>query len=242
MIERNLVVERNERVAAKIFRMDLTGDIPQLVAGSFVEVSLNGLYLRRPISVCESVPGKVTLVYKVVGKGTNQMAELPKGTVLSCLLELGNGFSYPAGCKKALLIGGGIGTAPLYQLAVELRKRNIGTTLIAGFASESEIFYQKEFEKVCDRVLYATMDGTLGHKGLVTELLDGCAYDYFYACGPTPMLKAVTAAVATDGELSLEERMGCGFGICMGCSLMTNHGPKRVCKDGPVFRKEELVW
>lgn len=242
MIERNLVIEKNERVAANIFRLELAGSVPQLAAGSFVEVALPGLYLRRPISVCESVPGKVTLVYKVVGKGTAQMSDLQKGDVLDCLLELGNGFNLSAATQKALLIGGGIGTAPLYQLAVDLRGRGIETTLVAGFASKSEIFYQREFENICNITRYATMDGSFGHKGLVTELLAECDYDYFYACGPTPMLKAVTAAIPTDGELSLEERMGCGFGICMGCSLMTTQGAKRVCKDGPIFRKEELIW
>ena len=242
MIERNLVVMLNEEVASKIFRLDLAGEIPQLAAGSFVEVSVGGMYLRRPISVCESTPGKVTLVYKVVGKGTAQMTKLVRNDVVNCLLQLGNGFQIPESSRKALLVGGGIGTAPLYQLSVELRKKGVFTTLIAGFANQSEIFYQKEFENICDKTYYATMDGSFGHHGLVTELLLECDYDYFYACGPTPMLKAVTAAIATDGQLSLEERMGCGFGICMGCSLMTAHGAKRICKDGPVFRKEELVW
>ena len=233
---------RNEEVASRIFRLELAGEIPQLAAGSFVEVEVEGQYLRRPISVCESVPGKVTLVYKVVGKGTAQMTKLVPNDVVNCLLQLGNGFNISDSCRKALLIGGGIGTAPLYQLAVELQDKGISTTLVAGFASQSEIFYQKEFEKICDKTLYATMDGSFGHKGLVTELLAQCNYDYFYACGPTPMLKALNAVVTTDGELSLEERMGCGFGICMGCSLMTTHGAKRICKDGPVFRKEELIW
>ena len=242
MIKRNLVVMRNEEVASRIFRLELAGEIPQLAAGSFVEVEVEGQYLRRPISVCESEPGKVTLVYKVVGKGTAQMTKLVPNDVVNCLLQLGNGFHISDSCRKALLIGGGIGTAPLYQLAVELRAKGISTTLVAGFASQSEIFYQKEFAKVCDKTLYATMDGSFGHKGLVTELLPECDYDYFYACGPTPMLKALNAVVTTDGELSLEERMGCGFGICMGCSLMTTHGAKRICKDGPVFRKEELIW
>ena len=237
-----LRVASNKPIAADVWRMELEGDVPQLAAGSFVELTVPGYYLRRPFSVCASSPGKLTLVYKVVGKGTTQMAQWTPDMQTDVLTGLGNGFDCSAPGKRFLLIGGGLGVAPLYQLARTLHDRGGTTILAAGFQSEKDIFLKEEFSTICESVYYATADGSCGQKGLVTELLADLSYDYFYACGPIPMLRAVQAAASTNGQLSLEARMGCGFGICMGCSIQTTNGPKRVCKEGPVFGKEELIW
>lgn len=235
-------ITENSLAAARTYRMTLQGDVMELPAGSFVEVAVPDCYLRRPISVCASRPGEFTLLYKVVGKGTATMAQLTPGQEVDVITGLGNGFDLSVVQARALLLGGGIGTAPLYQLAVQLKERGIATTLIAGFGTREEIFWEEEFTQICDKALFATLDGSSGHKGLVTEFIAGEQYDHFFACGPMPMLKAVSEQVACEGQLSLEARMGCGFGICMGCSIETHSGPKRVCKEGPVFRKEELIW
>ncbi len=238
-----LTIKHNERIAKDVFRMDLVGDVSAVaVPGQFINIALAGRYLRRPISVCDKRRDTVTILYKTVGTGTSQMAAMAVGETLDVLTGLGNGFDPDAANGRALLIGGGIGTAPLYWLARELKARGAEATAVLGFNSADDIFYEKEFTAVCDRVVLATADGSRGVKGFVSDAMTGLAYDYFYACGPEPMLKAVWRAAESDGELSFEERMGCGFGACMGCTCRTITGWKRICRDGPVLRKGEIAW
>lgn len=237
-----LIVTRNQRLAEQIFVMELSGDVGTLPPGSFVELAIPGLYLRRPFSVSRSENGSVTIIYKLVGKGTETMSHFPVGHPVDVLCGLGNGFDVTKARKKALLIGGGVGTAPLYQLSILLKEQKIETVACLGFNTLSEIFLQKELEENCKEVRVTTLDGTYGEKGFVTTQLTDIEYDYFYACGPLPMLKAVCELLPTQGQLSLEARMGCGYGVCMGCTIPTQLGPKRVCKEGPVFEKEELIW
>lgn len=240
-----LTVAKNVALTPLIYEMTLVGDVSGVTrAGQFVEIALDGLYLRRPISVCNYEEGQLTLVYKVVGKGTDLMSQMAEGTELDVLTGLGNGFDVEYECQKPLLVGGGVGVPPLYRLTRDLIARGKEVSVVLGFNTESEIFYAEEFEKLGAKVILATADGSVGVKGFVTDAIreSGVEYDYFYSCGPLPMLKALCSATTTSGEVSLEERMGCGFGICMGCSIMTANGAKRVCKDGPVFKKEEVLW
>ena len=240
-----LTVAKNVALTPLIYEMTLVGDVSGVTrAGQFVEIALDGLYLRRPISVCNYEEGQLTLVYKVVGKGTDLMSQMAEGTELDVLTGLGNGFDVEYECQKPLLVGGGVGVPPLYRLTRDLIARGKEVSVVLGFNTESEIFYAEEFEKLGAKVILATADGSVGVKGFVTDAIreSGVEYDYFDSCGPLPMLKALCSATTTSGEVSLEERMGCGFGICMGCSIMTANGAKRVCKDGPVFKKEEVIW
>ena len=225
--------------------MHLAGDVSGVTcAGQFVEIALDGLYLRRPISVCNYEEGELTLIYKVVGKGTDLMSQMAEGTQLDVLTGLGNGFNIEHECKKPLLVGGGVGVPPLYRLTRDLIARGKDVTVVLGFNTEAEIFYAEKFEETGAKVIIATADGSVGIKGFVTNAIaeSGVEADYFYSCGPLPMLKALCQSLEIDGEVSLEERMGCGFGICMGCSIQTTKGAKRVCKEGPVFKKEEVIW
>ena len=225
--------------------MHLAGDVSGVTrAGQFVEIALDGLYLRRPISVCNYEDGELTLIYKVVGKGTDLMSQMAEGTQLDVLTGLGNGFNIDHECEKPLLVGGGVGVPPLYRLTRDLIARGKDVTVVLGFNTESEIFYAEKFEELGAKVIIATADGSVGVKGFVTNAIaeSGIEADYFYSCGPLPMLKALCQSLEIDGEVSLEERMGCGFGICMGCSIQTTKGAKRVCKEGPVFKKEEVIW
>ena len=240
-----LTVTKNEALTPLIYKMVLAGDVSGVTrAGQFVEIALDGLYLRRPISVCNYEEGELTIIYKVVGKGTDLMSQMAEGTQLDVLTGLGNGFNTEHECEKPLLVGGGVGVPPLYRLTRDLIARGKEVTVILGFNTESEIFYAEEFEKLGAKVIVATADGSVGVKGFVTDAIreSGVEADYFYSCGPLPMLKALCNSLEISGEVSLEERMGCGFGICMGCSIHTTNGAKRVCKDGPVFKKEEVVW
>ena len=235
----------NRALTESVYEMTLTGDTSAITRpGQFVELSLEGLFLRRPISVCNYDEGKMTLIYKVVGKGTEQMAHLTQGTKIDTLTGLGNGFNDEAECSSTLLVGGGVGVPPLYRLARNLIAKGKSVTVVLGFNTAAEIFYREQFEALGAKVIVATADGSCGVKGFVTDAIkeSGVAADYFYSCGPLPMLRALCSAVECDGEISLEERMGCGFGICMGCSIMTKSGAKRVCKEGPVFKKEDVVW
>ena len=235
----------NRPLTQSVYEMTLKGDTSAITRpGQFVELSLEGLFLRRPISVCNYDEGKLTLIYKVVGKGTAQMAALPVGTKIDTLTGLGNGFNDAVECKSALLVGGGVGVPPLYRLARNLIGQGKSVTVVLGFNTASEIFYREQFEALGAQVVVATADGSCGVKGFVTDAIaqNNIVADYFYSCGPLPMLRALTTALDIPGEISLEERMGCGFGICMGCSIQTVSGPKRVCKEGPVFRKEEILW
>ena len=232
-------------IAPSVYEMKMEGDTSAVSnAGQFVELSLEGFFLRRPISVCDYTDHSLTLVYKVVGGGTRQMSELPQGTVLDVLCGLGNGFNVEQECRHALLVGGGVGTPPLYALARQLKAKGRKVTVVLGFNTASEIFYVEELKALGVDVVVATADGSAGVKGFVTDAIRNldADYDYLYSCGPLPMLRALSEQCSVDGELSLEERMGCGFGICMGCSIMTRSGAKRVCKEGPVFKKEDIIW
>ncbi|MCF0135093.1 MAG: dihydroorotate dehydrogenase electron transfer subunit [Lachnospiraceae bacterium] len=238
-------IQSNENIALNVYKMVLTGDTGAITApGQFVDIMLEGYFLRRPISVCDCVDGKLTLIYKVVGKGTEAMAGLEAEQKLDLLTGLGNGYDLTACRNHALLIGGGVGVPPLYMMARELREMGKEVSVILGFNKAKEIFYQKEFEALGAHTYVATADGSVGTKGFVTDVMNSVdiPYDYFYCCGPEPMLKAVYNASKTGGQFSFEERMGCGFGACMGCSCKTKYGNKRICKDGPVLTKEEIIW
>ena len=232
----------NTRLTASVYRMRLVGDTSHVTRpGQFVNVKLDGFYLRRPISVCDCQGDTLTLVYKVVGKGTEAMSKMTEGN-LDILTGLGNGYDTSASGDKPLLLGGGVGVPPLYLLARELIGEGKDVTVILGFNTKDEIFYEEEFKALGAKVLVATADGSYGVKGFVTDAMKDLSYTHFYTCGPEPMLRAVSKATTTSGQLSFEERMGCGFGACMGCSCKTLTGNKRICKEGPVMRKEEIIW
>lgn len=241
MKEASLTITENSRLAASVYRMRLTGGAGDNLPGQFVNLRLPGLFLRRPISVCDCDGETLTLIYKTVGRGTELMAGLAPGEELDVLCGLGHGYDADAPCAKPLLIGGGVGVPPLYYLAKELIKRGKPVSAVLGFNTADEVFYEDEFRSLGCAVTLATADGSRGVRGFVTDALpEGC--DRFYACGPLPMLKALCGKLTIPGQLSLEERMGCGFGACMGCSVETAHGAKRVCREGPVFDREELLW
>lgn len=232
----------NEHLTKDVCRMILGGDTGDITApGQFVNISLSGLFLRRPISVCDWDEKTLTIIYKVVGKGTERMQAMQPGEKLDILTGLGNGYDMTLCGAHPVLIGGGVGVPPMYGLAKRLRAAGIPCSVILGFNTESEIFYENEFRALGCDVTVTTVDGSCGTKGFVTNALPE-NYTYFYTCGPEPMLKAVYRASATSGQMSFEERMGCGFGACMGCSCKTLTGYKRICKDGPVMKKEEILW
>ncbi len=238
-----LTITENEKITDAFYRMRLAGDVSEITApGQFIDIRLEGYYLRRPISVCDVTEEEVTILYKPAGRGTEYRTGLPAGTVLDVLTGLGNGFDPTAAGENPVLIGGGAGTAPMYLLAKRLLEERIVPQVILGFNTASEIFYEKEFRALGCSVTVTTADGSQGVRGFVTDALKDMDYSYTYACGPLPMLKAVYAMAETGGEYSFEERMGCGFGACMGCSCKTTGGYKRICKDGPVLRKEEILW
>ena len=210
--------------------------------GQFVNIKLDGFYLRRPISVCDVEGDKLTIIYKVVGAGTEAMAEMGEGTQLLTLTGLGNGYNTEKSGDKPLLVGGGAGVPPMYKLCRELVAQGKKPSVILGFNTADEVFYEDKFKALGATVIVATADGSYGVKGFVTDAFDMVDYTYFYTCGPEPMLKAVYNKSTTSGQFSFEERMGCGFGACMGCSCKTKYGNKRICKDGPVLEKEEIIW
>ena len=236
-------IKQNKQLTDTVYRMVLSGDTTDITApGQFVNIKLDGLYLRRPISVCDCVDGELTLVYKVVGKGTEQMSRMTAGECLDVLTGLGNGYDMTDVKTHALLLGGGVGVPPLYMLAKELIQQGKTVSVVLGFNTQSEVFYEQEFTALGANVTVTTVDGSYGVKGFVTDVISDMPYDTFFTCGPEPMLKAVYKATATSGQFSFEERMGCGFGACMGCSCKTITGYKRICKEGPVLRKEEILW
>ena len=232
----------NRQVAKNTYEWVLSGDTKGIREGQFVNIKLDGFYLRRPISICDCEGDKLTLIFKVVGDGTKVMSEAKAGEKFLILTGLGNGYNLAKSGHAPLLIGGGAGVPPMYLAAKKLVAKGITPTVILGFNTADEVFYKDEFETLGCKVLITTADGSVGIKGFVTNAMADLEYTYFYTCGPEPMLKAVYNASVTDGEFSFEERMGCGFGACMGCSCETKYGYKRICRDGPVLMKEEIVW
>ena len=233
----------NTPLTSSVYKMTLQGDTSAITApGQFVEIALPGKFLRRPISVCDWAENSLTLIYKVVGHGTEQMAALPAGTRLDVLTGLGNGYDTTLSGENPVLVGGGVGVPPLYALCKKLIAEGKKPRVILGFNQESEIFLKQEFEALGIPPQIATADGSRGTKGFVTDVLKNLHYSYFYSCGPMPMFRAMEAVVTSSGQYSFEERMGCGFGACMGCSIQTKSGAKRVCKDGPVFLREEVFY
>ncbi|MBQ8972675.1 MAG: dihydroorotate dehydrogenase electron transfer subunit [Clostridia bacterium] len=242
MLNTTYTVLSNECLAPDIFRMRLRGDTSPITApGQFVNLRIDGLYLRRPISVCDAEGDVLTLIYKVVGAGTGKLSELRKGVVLDALSGLGNGFDITSSGRRPCLIGGGVGVPPMFLLAKRLIEAGQTPTIALGFNTASEVFYVQEFLDVGCEVRLATADGSAGERGFVTAVLPEAPSHYF-ACGPEPMLRAVYHALRCSGQLSFEARMGCGFGACMGCTCRTITGYKRICREGPVLRKEEILW
>lgn len=237
-----LTIAENIPLTDSVYKMRLVGDVSAITApGQFINIKLDGLFLRRPISVCDVSEDSVTILYKVVGTGTEQMSQMKEG-VLDVLTGLGNGYDTSLSGEKPLLLGGGVGVPPLYLLAKKLIAEGKSVTVILGFNTKDEIFYEEEFKALGAKVYVTTVDGSYGIRGFVTDAMKDLEYSYFYTCGPEPMLKAIFNASQTSGQLSFEERMGCGFGACMGCSCKTITGYKRICKEGPVLRKEEILW
>lgn len=236
-------IVENIHLTKDIMKMKLNGDTSAVTAsGQFVNILLDGFYLRRPISVCDCEKDTLTIIYKIVGKGTEKMSLMNEGEQLDILTGLGNGYDLSLSGENPLLIGGGVGVPPMYMLARKLREQGKKVSVILGFNKKEEIFYENEFKALGCDVYVTTVDGSYGVKGFVTNAMENIDYSYFYTCGPEPMLKAVYNASKTEGSFSFEERMGCGFGACMGCSCKTKYGNKRICKDGPVLLKEEIIW
>jgi len=240
------VLLSNEMIASRVYKMRLRGATDGIRAGQFVDIAVPGQFLRRPISVCDVEGDVLTLIYKVVGDGTRTMSQLQAGATLNVLTGLGNGYNLEKAGERPLLVGGGVGVPPLYYLAKQLRAKGKQVQVILGFNTREEVFFEDEFRQLGCEVQITTADGTYGIKGFVTAALlsegeqEGADY-YYYACGPLPMLRALIQAAGTNGEVSMEERMGCGFGICVGCSIRTKNGIKRVCKEGPVFEAGEII-
>ena len=236
-------ITSNEKIARDIFKMTLAGDTSAITApGQFVNIKLDGLFLRRPISVCDCVGDNLTLIYKTVGRGTEQMSRMKNGDELDLLTGLGNGYNTRTSGDSPLLVGGGVGVPPMYMLCRELISEGKNVTVVLGFNSKDDVFYENEFRALGADVHIATADGTYGTKGFVTDVIKNLQYTFFYTCGPEPMFRAMHKIMKTPGQYSFEERMGCGFGACMGCSCKTLTGNKRICKEGPVMESEEIIW
>ena len=242
MKQQILTITENVPVTAAVYRMRLEGaDLEQQKPGGFVNIRLDGLFLRRPISVYDSEPGRLAILYKVVGRGTEQLAGMKPGETLDVLTGLGNGYDLSKSGDTPLLLGGGVGVPPLYLLAKQLIAQGKKVRAVLGFNTAEEVFGEAEFKALGCGVTVTTADGSYGVKGFVTDALPE-EYSCFYTCGPEPMLRAVYRATKTSGQFSFEERMGCGFGACMGCSCKTITGYKRICREGPVLEKEEILW
>ena len=233
---------KNTNLTSNVYIMTLKGDTEGIRCGQFVNIQLDGLFLRRPISVCDCEGDVLTLIYKVVGRGTEKMSHMTEGESLDLLTGLGNGYNTTPSGDRPLLLGGGVGVPPLYMLCKKLIAEGKHPTVILGFNKADEVFYENEFRALGADVIVCTADGSYGTRGFVTTAMEGIEYTYFFTCGPEPMLKAVYKATTTEGQMSFEERMGCGFGACMGCSCKTITGYKRICKEGPVMRKKEVLW
>lgn len=235
-------ITENIPLTENVYKMVLRGDVSAITApGQFVNIQLDGLYLRRPISVCDVSGDCLIIIYKVVGKGTAKLSQMQRGS-LDLLTGLGNGYDLSCAGDRPVLLGGGVGVPPMYLLAKRLLAEGKQVQVILGFNTQKEVFYEKEFRELGAQVTVTTVDGSYGTQGFVTDVLKDMDYTYFYTCGPEPMLKAVYRASQTSGQMSFEKRMGCGFGACMGCSCKTITGYKRICKEGPVMRKEEILW
>ena len=236
-------ITSNEKIARDIFKMTLAGDPSAITApGQFVNIKLDGFFLRRPISVCDCVGENLTLIYKTVGRGTEQMSRMAAGDELDLLTGLGNGYNTKISGGSPLLVGGGVGVPPMYMLCKKLISEGKNVTVVLGFNSKDDVFYENEFRALGADVHIATADGTYGTKGFVTDVIKNLQYTFFYTCGPEPMFRAMHKIMKTPGQYSFEERMGCGFGACMGCSCKTLTGNKRICKEGPVMESEEIIW
>ena len=238
-------VEHTRQLTADTYEMVLSGDTSAITApGQFVEIELPGKFLRRPISICNWTDEALMLLVKVVGEGTKDLVRSVPGTELDVLSGLGNGFDISKAGEHPVLAGGGIGIAPLYGLAQRMLDAGMTPTVALGFRTAKDVYYLEEFAKLGCRLLVATEDGSAGTKGFVTDCIKAVPEcDYVLTCGPLPMLKAVhSLPQLKDGQFSFEARMGCGFGACMGCTIPTKDGYKRVCKDGPILFKEEIVW
>lgn len=236
-------ITSNEKIARDIFKMTLAGDTSAITApGQFVNIKLDGFFLRRPISVCDCVEENLTLIYKTVGHGTEQMSRMENGDELDLLTGLGNGYNTKKSGGSPLLVGGGVGVPPMYMLCRELISEGKNVAVVLGFNSKDDVFYENEFRALGADVHIATADGTYGIKGFVTDVIKDMQYTFFYTCGPEPMFRAMHKIMKTPGQYSFEERMGCGFGACMGCSCKTLTGNKRICKEGPVMESEEIIW
>ena len=236
-------INSNEALTETVYRMVLEGDTSAVTAsGQFINIKIESLYLRRPISIFDCKENELSIIYKVVGTGTEMMSKMPVGTKLDCLVGLGNGFDTSVSGDTVAVIGGGIGVPPMFYLSKKLLAEGKKVTAILGFNKADEVFGKEDFESIGCKTIVTTVDGSMGVKGFVTDALKDTDYTYFYTCGPEPMLKALYNTTETSGQFSFEERMGCGFGACMGCSCKTKYGNKRICKDGPVLVKEEIIW
>ena len=236
-------IKSNKKLTDSIYEMVLLGNTSSITApGQFINIKLDGFFLRRPISICDYNNETITIIYKVVGEGTEVMSKMNSGEKLDVLCGLGNGFDTSKSMDKPVLIGGGVGVPPMFNLCKKLISEGKNVTVILGFNKKEEIFYENEFKKLGADVKVTTVDGSYGIKGFVTDALKDTDYSYFYTCGPMPMFKAIESTATTSGQYSFEERMGCGFGACMGCSCKTKYGNKRICKEGPVLTREEIIW
>ena len=245
MEQLDLIIKENKKLTQNVYLMKLNGLLKEpLLPGQFINISIPNFYLRRPISICDYENNIITIIYKVVGKGTEALSKMKVGEKVNVLTNLGKGFNTKLGNEynSVLLIGGGVGIPPLYYLAKQLIKLGKTVKVILGFNTKNEIFFEEAFKALNIETIVTTVDGTYGNKGFVTDYINKSSYDYFYTCGPNPMLVNVYKVTKTNGEFSFEERMGCGFGACMGCSIKTKSGNKRVCKDGPVFLKGDIIW
>lgn len=243
MMQADYEILENRKIARQIYRMVLAGDTAAITApGQFVNIALEGKYLRRPISVCDWSDHTLTLIYKTVGDGTRRLSAYPAGKKLDLLVGLGNGYDLTPSGQTPLLLGGGVGVPPLYGLCKALAAQGKMPQVVLGFNTADEVFYQNEFAALGATVIVATADGSFGVKGFVTDAMKELSYSYFYACGPMPMFRAIEAAAVGGGQYSFEERMGCGFGACMGCTCKTKTGYKRICREGPVLKREEVLW
>ena len=233
----------NEKIALNVYKMILCGDTSAITAsGQFVNLKLDGKFLRRPISICDYDDKTITIIYKVVGVGTEQMCEMTAGEKLDILVGLGNGYNLDKSGDRPLLLGGGVGVPPMYNLCKKLIEQGKKVSVVLGFNTKEEVFLEEDFKALGANVTVTTADGSYGVKGFVTDAMKEIDYTYFFTCGPMPMFKAIEATAVTSGQYSFEERMGCGFGACMGCSCKTKYGNKRICKDGPVLEREEIIW